>query len=258
MQFPQLLSIVRYEFKMQWRARGILVIMLAILSLNVIITLLTASSMEEYPQLASVPVSRFLASIWAPMAVTLIFVLPIIAADIIPKDRQLGTGEIIESTPLQPGTYLAGKVLSVWAAMFAGLLIIMIVTSVIWMLVLGIFDWPGYLEMWLIGVVSLVILNGSLGVLIAATQPSRRRAIIVAIGVFFIVPFILNITDTQTLMAYLNPVRYPILGYYLFSTTALQNFTFDNMVKAIAIGLAEVAVIWAMVWGWLRWRESRP
>lgn len=164
-----------------------------------------------FPELAANLDNQLLSTAWAPMAITLIFLLPLIAADSIPKDHQSGVTEIIRTTSLTYATYLIGKVLSVWVATFAGLAVIMVLSPLIWLLVFNIMNWENYLQMWLIGISSLVILNSTLAVLIATGQPTRRRAIITAFGVFFVLPFMLGF-ETHGLAAYLNPVRYPISG----------------------------------------------
>jgi len=277
----QLGGMVSYEFRMHWRRRGLLVITLAILAMIGLFVLLisgnregladqlgrlgTGTSPDNVYQFISTAIG-FLT--WTAVGPTLIFILPIVVADTVTLDKQQGVSELLDSLPLPGSGYLAGKVLGVWAATLFALVVMMVLTGIIWQIQAagyGVgFDLGAYVGLWAIGGGSLVIINGSFGTLIGATQPTRRRAFLL-VGLLCILPTILLGTGIfdNSLWAYLNPMRGPMLNYYMNAPLgALDGSGPINLLPTqvsltILVGAAESASLWLMVWGWRRWREAR-
>ncbi|MBZ0277543.1 MAG: ABC transporter permease [Anaerolineae bacterium] len=255
LKFAQVTGIARYEMKMLWRGRSLRVIMLALLVLSVVIAAITNQNKSAYP---GDTVTMVGSMVWSVLSVVLAFVLPILVADIIPKDQQLGVNELLETLPLPRAVYLLGKLLGVYRSLFTGLIALMLIIKIGYGLLLVNIEWRGYLEMWVIGAGGLVILNGGLGVLLPAAQPNRRRAVVLMIGVFLL-PFLIDGSMSPGAIAYLSPFRSPFLMYYLSSLNGsfASRFTANDIQLSFFAGLMELIIVGVAVWAWPRWRETR-
>lgn len=257
----QISGIIRYEFRMMWRGRALLVIILALVVMNGLTALMMRSNSDVIPVEV---ILNHSAMAWITVGVTLAFLLPVVISDTIPKDHQIGVRELLDTLPMTRGVYLLGKLLGVYAAVLFGLLITMLITGAIDFFMFGEIVFSDFLGIWLIGVVAMAVLSGGLGVLLPATQPNRRRAVVLVI-VVLVLSFVFNERSFQqgTLEAYLNPIRPPILMRYLsgmggtFASGTVTQFKQDDVWLSIGAGLVELGVIGAAVWGWLRWRETR-
>lgn len=263
MKFAQLRGMIWYEFKMHWRRRALTVVMLAMLSMVLITLALSASqefrnvmnsdseSLDVSPETLRTYMIVFMN--WGYIAVVLALILPIVMADTIPLDRQLGAQELIESLPVTPEVYLTGKLIGAWAAMISAVLPIMVVSAAVFWGLHGAYDLGAYFAMWGVGALSLIILNGGMGVLLPAMQPTRRRAIVLMLGLVFILPIVLgaNLDNPTSLIDYLLLIRAPIITHYVSI-----NRGYEGLVNAISIGLIELVLVWVGVWRWWLWRES--
>ncbi len=256
MNLSQVRAIALNEFRMHWRERGLIVLMLAILVLNIFTALIFRSNSELLPGDQIRLSTQMVALGWVPLCVTLIFILPVVIADTIPQDHQLGTGEILRATPLAPGTYLLGKLVGMWISTLAGLVVVLSITAGLWLVLVQHVNWPLFLEVSLLGVTALVLINGSLGVLLPVSQPTRRKAVLLAIGLFFVLPLIMGINNSASVFYYLNPARFPIIMYYSYIPAPQPEFTFQMVLIALGAGLAEVIVVWVAAWVYLRKREE--
>ncbi len=270
MAIAQLRGITSYEFRMHWRRRALLAVTLGMLVMLVFNIAVLGSSLSMAdgldPAVRQQAVSAtIIFSTWAPMGVSLAFILPVIIADTIPLDRQYGVRDLLDSMPLSGGIYLTGKLLGTWAAVLAGMIVIMIASSLIWWLFAGAYDLLAYLEMWLIGVAWVSILNGGLGVLIGAGQPNRRRGITVVILFLFISAFLLNGSfQGGNWQGIVSPTRGALLTYYLFNVrqgivgetvVPAMMTTPDAVLLTIVAGIVELGLIWLVMRRWMKWRE---
>ena len=271
-EVAQLWGMMVYEFKMHWRRRALLIIVLAIFFMTTVSVLLIGGNLPVALNLpgasangsASQQVMNFAVVFitWAPIGVTLAFVLPIAVADTIPLDRQRGVSELLNSLPLSPATYLTGKLFGMWSACVIGISAILLLVGTVWWLRVGSFDLSPYVTMWLFGAVAQIVLCGSVGVLIAAGQPSRRRAIVAAV-VLLAIAFNFGGFQAGSLITYLSPMRAPILAYFLsnpsMGSLGLANqfgFEFQDVLVTIGFGLGEIVLLWLAVWFWMRRREA--
>lgn len=274
MALPQLIGMARYEFIMHWRRRSLLVITLAIIAVTVVATFIVGGSGAERllaPVLANVNaqpdrLTTFIVVFmgWAPVAVVMAFLLPIVLADTIPLDRDAGVRELMDSLPLRPLIYLTGKLIGAWAATLAAVIVTMVVTGLVWRLQAGTYDMRAFAEMWLLGAASLVFLNGGIAVLVSSTQPSRRRAVMLIV-VFFVIMFITAgrifdlSSENQSLWTYANPLRAPIIIHYAGDTlTAISDgFFAPKVTMTLIAGMVELAGVMIALLLWTRWREQR-
>lgn len=247
-------KIAYYEFRMHWRERALLVVLLAVAVLNVFSILIIASNTIPVEVDVNQMVNYMLA---APVSVTLALVLPIVVSNTIPKDTQWGVRELIDTLPVGQDVYYAGKVAGMWAAVLAGLMGVAAVTGILYRAIFGALDLRSYIEMWLVVGVLLVLLNGTLGVLVTATQPNRRRAALVMIAVFILAIFLgAEDFNTLSLQAYFNPIRPAIVMHYL-GIIGSDISDWQAVALTVAAGVAELVGVVGLLWAWQRW-QGRP
>jgi ABC-type transport system involved in multi-copper enzyme maturation permease subunit len=258
MQMTQALGVARYEFRMLWRERALIVITLALLLMVLVSSWVAtneivgqnASAFEVMADTRLSVTQVIIFVTWAPLGGSLALLVPVFMADMIPKDRQLRVHELLNTLPVSPTAYLVGKLLGAWLAIGSSLLIVMLVTLGFWWLRIGVFDLGPYLEMWLVGAIPLAIMNGGLGVLLPAALPTRGHATLLMtlmfVGMFLLIS---NIEQDVT-----SPVRGPIILYFLDLDEA--QITVDLFRQSIGMGFAQLAVVWTVIWGYLRWRQA--
>lgn len=278
-----LLAIVRYEFLLHWRRRALVVLMVSLLPLPLLGAFLsraqvgelalgaaqsglTAAYVREQITLALLPLT------WPPTYLVLALMLPSLMAEALPRDRQLGLHDLFGSLPLTPATYLLGKLLGAWASILAGLGAAAVVIGAVWWWGVGPFEGGFYAQLWLMGATVLGLTNAGVGLLLGATQPTRRRAVFV--GIAFAVVCILALmtslsgTAPHPLLQWLNPGRPLVFIYYIAGWVEQFGHTPAALGKAVIptlaevlwanlAGLGEVALLWGVVWGWLKWEAHR-
>jgi hypothetical protein len=278
--FSQLAGMIHYESLLQLRRPGLLAVVGGLIGLPLLSVLFNRSQLAELsaavaaggltPENARALItSQAVLGSWLTAWGMCMLLLPIVVADTLPKDKHLGVRELLESLPLAPGTYLTGKMLSVWVGLLAGVGLAALIGSAVWWGLAGPFNLRIFFEMWFVGVASLALINSGLGVLLAAGQPTNRRAIFVgaAFAIAGLALFGPGMIMHGSIWNLLNPSR-PELGmYYMFGwpgagagddpTLLLRAAALASRAAAlrdIATGAAEVALAWVIVWGWLRRR----
>lgn len=265
----QFLAMLWYEFHLQWRRRAISVILLSMLALPLVgaftlgrqAVMSTATGLDP-AQRREVVASQARPAIWGSVWMFLTLLLPVVVAETIPKDKHHGMRELLESFPLSTGVYLAGKLVSVWLVLITGLGLSAVVNGLVWWWVVGPFDWRWYGTLWVAGALPLALMNPSLGVLLAAGQPTQRRALLVGVGLT-IVCVILQVPGFLMLnqvWGWINPSRAYLFVYFLVSRTApdlltatfLQWLTPEALGWSIIGGLAQTVAVWIGVWIWMR------
>ncbi len=252
-------GIAYYEFRMLWRERALLVITLALLVMSLLISWITLSEIVQRNDSAfdvlidaELSIAQIIVFVtWGPVGASLAFLLPIFMADVIPKDQQLGVRELLDALPVSRRSYLIGKVLGGWLAVCSSLLALMLTIAALWWLRVGVFDLRTYLDMWLWGALPLVIINGGLGMLIPAAQPTRRRAILLMIAVSIGLLFggMGNLESNPVML-----IRAPVLFYFLNVDVAISQQLFW---QTIVIGVVQLIIVAVAMWGWLRWQETK-
>jgi hypothetical protein len=249
-----------YEFRMQWRRRSLVVLVIALAVMVVVSILLMGNRNNQALQSRDAITFTVVFATWAPTGIALAFILPVLLADTIPLDHQYGASELLNSLPLPQPIYLIGKVLGACAASLCGIGTVLFAAAVGWRWQLGAYDLGRYLEMCIVGAGAVVILNGGLAVLASAGFPTRRRAILLTA----IVPILfLGVSfNSASAWAYLSPIRGLILMYFFSSPSAdiyvaPVQVDMPQALLTVAVGLVELVAAWLLAWGWLRWQESR-
>ncbi len=272
MQLSQLGGMMRYEFRMHWRRRALVVVTLAIAVMILFEMLVLSSALQESsgldPEVTRRAISAtIIFSTWAPIGVSLAVILPVMVADTIPLDRQYGVRDTLDSMPLSRGVYILGKLLGTWVAVLAGMFAVMVITAIGWWFLGGSYDVVTYIQMWVVGVAWIAILNSGLGVLISAGQPNRRRAIVVA--VLFVVVAIAVFGGSMQgddFLGIISPMRGAILSYYLFnsrqnigieSVSPSMTTTPEAVLLTILAGIGELIIVGLVVSAWMRYQDDR-
>jgi ABC-type transport system involved in multi-copper enzyme maturation permease subunit len=273
MRFSQLSGLIRYEMVLQWRQRMLTGVLLSLIALPLIMYVLFGQNNAAEVQRtwtiagsitteAALNVTTRYAIMYAAMSIYLIalLVLPVVSADVIARDRQLGVREVLEGLPVTPGTYLAGKLLGWWAAAGSGLLVAMVIVGVgLWVLI-GPYHLDQFAGMWIAFGWGIGLVNSGLSLLIASGQPTRHRAIIIAV-VFAALCLFANISligQSGALWNALSPGRHAISIHFIMEAWSdqitVQVSPTSDVIWSLIGGVIEVAVVWLVVWTWMRRR----
>jgi ABC-type transport system involved in multi-copper enzyme maturation permease subunit len=185
--------------------------------------------------------------------------VPLFMADMVAKDYHHRVLPVLSSTPLTPGTYLAGKVLTAWGILAAGLLSVTLLVGAEVRLLFGPFDEVTYTQASAAGIISVLFLSG-LSVFLGATQSDRRRAILLcAVGI--------NLLNVVMLLTLAGTTRDAILGnagvFFLHFAVGLPGFdatspySTGECILTVVSMLVQLALIWIVLWWWLRERYVR-
>lgn len=260
MAIHQLMGMMRYEVLLHWR-RPLIRYFLALVTLAILTSGLPY--LPENPD-ARTLTSAVVASIWGALVFLLMFVLPILMADAIPMDKQIGVRELLDALPMKSSTYFTGKLFGAWGGVVIGMMVMMVAGAVIaWSKAEG-YILSGYVEMWVVGGFSLALINSGLSLLLNAGQPTRRRAIFATVG-FLVVLFLLRDMTGSTFLNIVNPLRLPLLNYYLnlYSEQtyniiiAYSPYSASIVFFTIAAGFVQVGLVWLGALGWMRWKDWR-
>jgi hypothetical protein len=293
-------GMVGYELRMQWRRRGLLVysavLCAAILLLGIAIRYWSSED-DPGPALAetlSAALIRRIERIQATGAATIgaiapvymftILGLPIVVADAIPRDREIGVRELLGSLPWGHGIYLAGKLLSVWGAVVCGMAVAAVLSLLAGWALLGAQDVRAHLALWEYSLLPLALYVSGMGTLLPAMQPTRRRAALVGVA-FAVYCVAMLLTTSFTLWDALSLARpssvFAVQQAYLeqeIADLAEEYGSFSHIepfgqvsIAAGALGLhipqglvpltlgsgvLQVALTWLGVWLWMRWKEA--
>jgi len=282
MKRAQLIAMIRYELNMQWRRREIPMFMLTLV-LGLLLTALgvqalgreMAAELELAGVAFSPDVARMRATVsmmygWPTVILLLIVAVPPIVAETIPKDRQCGVRELVDSLPLSPGVYLLGKLLSAWISILVGLAGVAVLYGLEGWLIHGPYEMGMYLVLWVVGVAPLALFTSGMSVLLPAGQPSRRRAI--AVGVAFAVYCVTMMATTsgtiEDVVCLARPSIFFVLhgrhggtfqdvfGLGVLADIGLISYPTTQIPLAIGIGALHVVLVWLVIWVWMRWKET--
>jgi hypothetical protein len=206
---------------------------------------------------------------WLGVSLIAILLTPLVVAETIPKDRQIGVRELLDTLPLPSAIYLLGKLLSVWLTLLVGVGLAALISGGVWWVWVGPFPGGQDLAVWGGGAVLLILINAGSGLLLAAGQPTTRRAILVAGGyvLLCLVGLIFIFSPEVSLWSRLNPARPAVMLYYLLGSQEAggndiltrgmrvlvqQVASRGEVLTALGVGLGQVGLLWLIVWLWLR------
>jgi len=182
----QLLGMIRYELLMAWRRGSSRVILVVIAGMPLLAYFAFVSS--AYKQAEEIAQLTADGARWYRTAMTIsdnvflipviIFLVPLLYAETIPLDRQWRVRELLGALPLPRGGYLAGKMLAVWASLTATLLVAAAINVGMSLAYRGSFEVGPLAMFWTLGLGLMTLFGSQMGVMLAASQPDRRRAIL--------------------------------------------------------------------------------
>lgn len=205
----RLIAMVRYEMLMSWRRGALRAVLLLTLALPQLMILLgyafgplvdeqTAANFAMWPEAARIVGTNAAIMAHIPTLILVILFLPLMVAEIIPLDRQYRVRELIDTLPITPRIYLAGKLLSVWPGLAITMGLAALLGGVLTWIQNGPFHVGTLAAFWLTGLIPLALFSSYMGVMLAAGQPGRRRAILMGLvaAVFGLTAyFILPVND---------------------------------------------------------------
>ncbi len=260
MALHQILGITLYEFRMHWRRRGLLVVTLAMLAVLTLPALLVRGETKSRAMLGQEGIAAYSQNVtmvhWAVVGGVLFAIIPFLFADAIPRDRQVGVSELLNTIPLPRYAYLLGKMGGAFLSTFSGLLLLAIVSNLIWWFVIAPFDLAGYIPIWIVGSVFMTLINVGMVVPMTAASPNSRIAILICIGFIVLVPLAIGLSPRGDWLDALSPMR-PGLFYYYLRLPWEEPRRLISIEWTIAAGLIQVAVLSAGMWAWLRFRDGR-
>jgi ABC-type transport system involved in multi-copper enzyme maturation permease subunit len=277
----QLAAIIRYEFRLQWRSAALPAVVAGLAITPLLGAVVALGDFQGYrgavaagtmaaDVLRGKITGAMVMPIWVGLSLMALIFIPPLAAETIPRDRQAGVRELLDALPLPPGLYLLGKLLSLWLSLIVAVTAAALTTGLIWWLIIGPFDLVLFLDLWFVGGLGLCLINAGFSLLLAAPQTTTRRAVLV--GAAF---SLLCLIGTGLLFApqpgwwqWLNPARPAVMLHYMLGLPGVLNRN-DDLTRAIAAlvarianrqavftalgtGLAQVGLIWLMMWQWLK------
>ncbi len=220
-KLAQLWAIARYESRIHWRRRGLKVMLFSHLAMQFLFFLVAAEEHSfKFPaaEIWDTNTSVIIFSTW-PLAGTFLLVMfPFVVAEAVPRDRQFGVRELLDSLPLPRSVYLAGKVLGAWFGVASAVLAVMALAGIVLRFILGPYVIGLFLAIMLVSANLLILLNSGLTVLAAAGQPNVVRALLVGLACMIVLPLILLQFGPASPIQLLNPLRLPILYYHMDGT----------------------------------------
>ncbi len=276
LSLTQLLAIIRYEFLLQWRRVALPVVVVGLMVTPILGAVVAWGDFQGYRQAIAegtlaVEVARseitaaMLPVIWLGVLLITTLFVPLVVSDTIPKDRQLGVRELLDTLPLSPAIYVTGKLLSLWASLLVGVTLAALIAGLVWWLVIGPFSLGLFLHLWFIGALGLSLINGSTSLLLAAGQPSSRRALLVA-GLYVLLCLIGTgfIFDVDAgWWRWLNPARPAVVLYYWFGFPGALSGSDDwtragvayfqqatstlEVLLTLGTGFLQVGLVWLLV-----------
>lgn len=258
----QLGGMIRYEILMQWRRRGVLVMMIVLMVLLGGITLLTANngSMEIQLRSALQPMDDEI-RVNTALAVNLLLLtlmafgvtVPIMTTETVPVDHEYRMTDLLNSLPLTRTAYLLGKLLGVWAILLLVLVVCAFIGALLTWALLGSYDVVGYLLLWLLSVVPVTLFTSALGTLLGSTQPSRRRGIflVAPLSIYPYLVVVYTMGSIWRLMATLRPDT--VANIFVFG----GQINVENALSMYLFLAGNIIFCWLVAWTWQRWREGR-
>ena len=184
----QLWGIVWYELWLQWRRRSLPIMGLCFVAILLLFLLLATNQLTAPPpEMSDIAVTAATFSLIlsvTPVALLLMLLaLPPIVAEAVARDQQFGVAELRDTLPVSAGLYLMGKVLGVWGGITLMAALVAVLSGLFGWARLGGLHLGPYVRVWLTAILPAGLFASGLSVLLAAGQPTRRRATLLGGGV---------------------------------------------------------------------------
>jgi hypothetical protein len=265
----QLAGIAWYEFKMHWRRRGIKVLTLAGTA-GIVLAILFASDVSFFlpnsPALSTMSArgiqivhGEYLSFYTVGLIVVSLFMMPILLADSVPNDEQFHVAELMNAAPVTAAVFLAGKAGGAILAALSSLLLNGVLYIGLWRLRSGAYYGVPVMDTLIILSIMTVLATG-FAVLVGATQPSNRRALMLAVILVLVPEFLQGLP----LVSIIFPSRIVILMHMMdASLNNLVNmplivrqmiFASAFMIRLYLYASLQLVVTFGLVWAWRHYR----
>jgi ABC-type transport system involved in multi-copper enzyme maturation permease subunit len=273
---PRMMAVARAElrfgFRRGWPVVGTVAVVLVVSAFALYVGYMNTQDMpqgipqEVFREYAATVGALALAGAWPVFEWLALVILPIVTAQAIPSDRQLGVDEILRSQPLTGGTYLAGKVLGMLSAVLLTGGIIGMVHVLLHFLLVGPIHSPFYLEMTLLSALPLLIWASAIGVLAGCFLRTRRAAILIGVVVGLAGPpsWSLAFRPPPDLPFYVphlsllsrQPASDFVLQQYGMLPSWVPPVTVEELVRSYVLALMILLVATIAARLWLFWKEN--
>ncbi len=269
-------AMVHYELLMAWRRRSLPILWVLLLAGIVGFALLMRSVNEKTPVYDDVTqvLTNADAPEWAQginpvvashtitlgnlMIAGMIFYtvgVVLLMAEVIPLDRQFKVRELLDTLPLSRASYLAGKILSMWAGLLLGTVLVGVIAAPLVWLILGAYDLRVFAALWIAMLLPESFAAAALTVLAASFVGSRRAAVMIGLVVL---PFVLVLSFTSVVaFAGVGALIEPIYAVSIMLQPGAESNAViaERITNAAILFVGVIAAAWLGVWGWGRWRE---
>lgn len=272
-------AIARYEVLMAWRRRSLPILWILLLGGVVFFTLLVRNvnaqspvmdeSMQrtisdpnapEWAQGLDVVITSHTIGLINIVIAGMVFFMvgvTLLMAEMIPLDRQFKVRELLDTLPLSRAGYLAGKLLSVWAGLVLGLVVVGAICAAVIRLVIGEYDLRVFAALWLAALLPMSFVASGMTVLLATLVSSRRGAVIVGL---LVMPFVLILAFTSVVSfagvgALIEPVY--AVGVLMTPGDATNAEIISRIANALLLFAGVLLAVWTFAWLDARIREVR-
>lgn len=265
----QIAAIWLYETKLHWRRRPLKVIFFTLI-LTTAITLLIAYDSLIKVMLPGLDIAQvgedqrmlvkgmaFMRMSMSVLTVVQMLILPVILSDSVALDEADHMRDMLHSTPLPGWAYLAGKIGGMWWASMSAIVLAFVILCGIWLLAAGVYNPIPMLDSWIVFSAPVILFNGGFALLVGATQPTRRRAVLVVIGVFFACFYLsgpavgwslLNPFNTDLLLAIFSQNNTPPIAYTPIASLPGVTDYFAGRAFVFLITALVVGTWWTLCW----------
>jgi hypothetical protein len=265
----QIGAMVRYELLMAWRRRSLPIIWILLLAGVVGITLLVENTKRAQPITGPMMDGGSVTNIppWAQginieeatntlgviniMIAGMIFYsigVTLLMGEIIPLDSQFKVRELLDTLPLSRTAYLGGKLLSAWAGLLLGIIIVGVICALLMRLILGVYDMRVFLALWVAMLLPSSLVASALSLLASSPFSSRRTAVLIGL---LIIPFVLFLISMGVpAFAGIGALIQPIyaLGILLVPGEAAAIEIRSRIVNTLAVYALVLMSIWTFAW----------
>lgn len=287
----QLRGIVHYELLQLWRERAWLIVTVVICFIMFLITSSISDStlwrdshtsfenaspesrLAMTDQITTLSLSG-LVMVGLVLMIFSMLLFPVLFGDVIAKDKRYNVRELWRSLPLGEGRYLAGKTIAAMLIVLFALILCCTIIWIMWARFVFPIPIPTFIITFLLPVIPVAVSNTGIILLLTATQPTRRRAILVAVILSFgtLIFLAAGTRGSVNFSDYLNIGRPVMLRFYytnfydlgrLYGNDVPERYPILEYVSASQVLIAglisfvEVGVVWALMRSFKVWQEQR-
>lgn len=266
MRVMQLWGMARYEMLMQWRRGALRVIIVMFILAPLLAMILVLASAQQLDMSATQwsefykPEFRFTAMaifIVLPLAPLVFIALPVLVADSIPLDQQLGTRDLFNGLALERRVYLFGKVLGVWGGLLLTFGLAIVVLGIAFRLMHGSFNLRVWVLLWVVGIAPMALITSGISMLFSAGYPSRRPAVMTA---FALIPIFVYLFATSSMMQFLMASVDPETALLQDGNGVIVGVEGITIEFVILLGIgctAALLIVGLWAWNWLRVQDAK-